>query len=267
MEGAARVFAGDFSGSTLLVQADDGQSAAFVVTPGGIWCRFVYLSGVITEITEAGDMLRCRLADPTGAFNLVIGGRNSPLAEEFRKIPVPSFVTVTGRAQLYRRNETVDLSIRPDHVVVVDRAVRDQWTLATAKATLGQLEQVQLARQGRCTDKNILIAHRHYAHTAEQLQRLAEMIDCAVQSIKPTKPGSPNASDAPIQSEVISLHVRELVIEIMKSTSSPRGIAIEEIISQAGEQGIVTAEVLSAIESLIVEDECYQPQKGFVKPL
>jgi hypothetical protein len=25
--------------------------------------------------------------------------------------------------------------------------------------------------------------------------------------------------------------------------------------------------VLAAIESLIVEDECYQPQKGFVKPL
>ena len=91
MEGAARVFAGDFSGSTLSVQADNEQSAAFVVTPCGIWCRVVYLSGAITEITETGDMLRCRLADPTGAFNLVIGGRNSPLAEQFRKIPVPSF--------------------------------------------------------------------------------------------------------------------------------------------------------------------------------
>ena len=90
------------------------------------------------------------------------------------------------------------------------------------------------------------------------------MIGSAVQSIKPTEPGSPNA---PIQSEVIPSHTRELVIEIMKSTSSPRGIAIEEIISRAGEQGIVKAEVLSAIESLIVEDECYQPQKGFVKPL
>jgi RPA family protein len=261
MEGAARVFAGDFSGSTLSVQADDGQSAAFVVTPCGIWCRFVYLSGAMTEITEAGDMLRCRLADPTGVFNLVIGGRNSLLAEQFRKIPVPSFVTVSGRAQLYRRNNTVDLSIRPDHVIVVDREVRDQWTLATAKATLGQLEQVNLARQGRCTDEHILKAYRHYAHTAEQLQALADMIGSAVQSIKPTVPGSP------IPSEVTRSHVRELVMEIMKSTSSPRGIAIEEIISQAVKQGIVKTEVLSAIESLIIDDECYQPQKGFVKPL
>jgi RPA family protein len=264
MEGAARVFAGDFSGSTLSVQADDGQSAAFVVTPCGIWCRIVYLSGAMTEITDIGDMLRCRLADPTGAFNLVIGGRNSPLAEQVRKIPVPSFVTVTGRAQLYRRNETVDLSIRPDHVVVVDRAVRDQWILATAEATLGLLEQIHIARHGRCTDENILIAYRHYAHTEVQLHAIADMIGSAVQSIKPTEPGSPNA---PIQSEVIQSHVRELVIEIMKSTRSPRGIAIEEIISQAGERGVIKAEVLSVIESLIIEDECYQPQKGFVKPL
>ena len=256
MEGAARVFAGDFSGSTLLVQDDDGLSAAWVVTPGACWCRFVYLAGAITEVTENGDMLRCRLADPTGAFNLVIGGRNSPLAEQFRKIPVPSFVTVTGRAQLYRRNDVVDLSIRPDHVMVVDRLVRDQWTLATAEATLGRLEQVLLVRQGRCSDKHILTAHRHYAQTVEQLQALGEMIECAVQSIKPPETNSSVLSD-----------VRERVMEIMKGTSSPRGIAIEEIINLAGEEGIDKAEVLSAIEALVVEDECYQPQKGFIKPL
>lgn len=256
MEGAAWVFAGDFSGSTLLVQDDDGQSAAWVVTPGACWCRLVYLAGAITEITENGDMLRCRLADPTGAFNLVIGGRNSPLAEQFRKIPVPSFVTITGRAQLYRRNDIVDLSIRPDHLVVVDRLVRDQWILVTAEATLGRLEQVLLARQGRCNDEHILTAHCHYAQTVEQLHALGEMIDCAVQSIKPQETKPPILSD-----------VRELVMEIMKGTSSPRGIAIEEIINLAGEKGIDKAEVLSAIESLVVEDECYQPQKGFVKPL
>lgn len=256
MEGAARVFAGDFSGSTLSVQDDDRQSAAWVVTPGAAWCRQVYLAGAVTEVTEHGDMLRCRLADPTGAFNLVTGGRNSPLAEQIKKIPIPSFVTVTGRAQLYRRNGAVDLSIRPDHVVVVDRETRDQWTLATAEATLGRLEQVHLALQGRCTDSRILTAYRHYTPAAEHLRTLAGMIGCAVQSIRPP------ASSVPVPSAV-----RDLVLEIMNGTRSPRGIAIEEIIGQAGDRGIGQAEVLSAIESLIVEDECYQPQKGFVKPL
>jgi hypothetical protein len=264
MEGAARVFSGDFSGSTLSVQADDGQSAACVVTPCGIWCRQVYLAGAITEVTDTGDMLLCRLSDPTGAFNLVIGSKTSPLTEQLKKIPVPSFVTVTGHARLYCRNDKVDLSIRPDHVVVVDRSIRDQWTLATAKATLEHLEQVLLARQGKCSDEHILTAYRHYAHTTERLQALADMIGSAVQSIKSTEPTSPITS---IHSDVDQLHVREKIMEIMKSTNSPRGIAIEEIISQAGEKGITKADVLSAIESLIVEDECYQPQKGFVKPL
>jgi len=256
MEGAARVFAGDFSGSTLSVPADDGESFAWVVTPGAAWCRLVYLAGAVTEITDDGDMLRCRLADPTGTFNLVIGGRNSPLAEQCRKIPVPSFVTVTGRAFLYRRNDLVDLTIRPDQVIVVDRAVRDQWTLETAEATLGRLEQLHLALRGRCSDERTFTAFRHYAPTTEHLHALADLTDCAVQTIKP--PGFTVA---------LQEGVRELVMEIMNDSPGPRGIAVDEIIRLAGERGIAQADVLSAIESLIVDDECYQPQKGFVKPL
>jgi DNA replicative helicase MCM subunit Mcm2 (Cdc46/Mcm family) len=78
----------------------------------------------------------------------------------------------------------------------------------------------------------------------------------AVRSIKPPEPIDTIQSD-----------VCELVVDILKGTNNPRGIAIEEIISQAGNRGIGQSEVLSAIESLIVEDECYQPQKGFVKLL
>jgi len=256
MEGAVRVFAGEFSGSTLSVQDEDGQSPAWIVTPGGTWCRFMYLAGAITEVSENGDMLRCRLADPTGAFNLVIGGRNTPLAEQFRKIHVPSFVTVTGRAQMYRRNGTIELSVRPDHVTVVDRAVRDQWVLETAELTLGKLDLVLLSLQGRCTDDRVLTAHRHYALTPELVQALADRVAGAVQSIRTRESGA-----------TVQTNVRELVSGIMQGTCGSGGIAVEEIIELAGNRGITPAEVLAAIESLILEDECYQPRKGFVKLL
>ena len=261
MEGAVRVFAGDFSGSTLSVQANDGESAAWVVTPGAAWCRLVYLAGAITEIADSGDMLRCRLADPTGAFNLVIGGKASALAEHVRAIPVPSFVTVTGRAQLYRRNDTVELSIRPDHVMVVERAVRDQWTLETAEATMVRLGKLQAALQSLCADEPVLTAYHHYTHTSEQLRALADMAGCAVRSIKPPE------QTAPVSSGAEASQVCELVLEIIKNTPGPRGISVEDVISLAGDRGMGKAAVLSAIESLIVEDECYQPQKGFVKLL
>ena len=56
-----------------------------------------------------------RLADPTGAFDIVTGGRRAAITEQFRAIPVPSFIAVTGTAQLYRRNDGDAVSVRPEY--------------------------------------------------------------------------------------------------------------------------------------------------------
>ena len=256
MEGAARVFAGEYNDSTLSIQDDDPGNPAWVVTPGGAWCRSLFLSGALTEVLASGDMVHSRMADPTGAFDLVIGGRNTPLAETFCKIPVPSFVTVSGRAQMYVKNGIVHLSVRPDHVRIVDRLVRDQWVLVTAKSTLGRLNLINLAMQGSSTDTRILGAIRHYSITRTRLQELARMVEGAVQTVHSPEVEIPVPPD-----------IRSMVVEIMAAGNGPRGIAVEEIIRQATESGASREAVLTAIESLITDDECYQPQKGFVKPL
>jgi uncharacterized protein len=256
MEGAARVFAGEYGGSTLSVQDKDSGSPAWVVTPGGAWCRFMFLSGALTEVAEIGDMVRTRIADPTGVFNLVIGGRNTALAETFCKLPVPAFVTVTGRAQMYLKNSEVMLSVRPDNILVVDRLVRDQWVLTTAKSTLTRLHHMHLAIQGSSTDERFLTAVRHYSMTKNRLHDLAAMVEMAVQTVRLTECNAPVPPD-----------VRTLVMEIIQAGSGPRGIAVDDIIKQAAICGIAQEIILSAIESLIIDDECYQPQKGFVKLL
>jgi len=256
MEGTARVFAGEYGGSTLSVQDEDSGKPAWVVTPGGAWCRFMFLSGALTEVVEIGDMVHIRIADPTGVFNLIIGGRNTVLAETLCKIPVPSFVTVTGRAQMYLKNGEVMLSVRPDSIQVVDRLVRDQWVLATAKSTVGRLHDMHLAMQGMCTDERILAAVRHYSMTNPRLQDLALMVENAVQTVRPPE------CDASVPPDV-----RTLVMEFMQAGSGPRGIAVDDIIQQAAMCGVSQEVVLAAIESLIIDDECYQPQKGFVKLL
>jgi hypothetical protein len=201
-------------------------------------------------------MVHTRIADPTGVFDLVIGGRNTALAEIFRKIPVPSFVTVTGRAQMYLKKGEMVLSIRPDNVNVVDRQVRDQWVLATAKSTLERLHQLNLALQGGCSDERILAAVRHYAITKTRLRDLALMIEGAIQTVRPPGTESPPKPDA-----------RALVLDLISSESGPQGSAIEEIIAMAATRGITQEAVLAAIESLITDDECYQPRKGFIKRL
>ena len=63
------------------------------------------ITGALTELIESGDLLRCRIADPTGAFDVVCSGKNTGFVQAVRKIPVPSFVLITGYAQAYQKKE------------------------------------------------------------------------------------------------------------------------------------------------------------------
>jgi RPA family protein len=257
MEGAVRLFAGEFNQSTLTVPGEDDKSASWVVTPSGGYCRQVFLAGALLEVHEVGDMLSFRIADPTGGFDLVCGGRYTSLAESIKKIPLPSFVSVSGRAQLFQKEGKAFLTIRPEQVQVIDRRTRDQWVITTAVATLARLEVVHRALKETCTDRRILQGCSHYSPTSRDLVKLADMVAGALASVRPSQePDSVEQADP-----------REMVMEYIRTTSGPRGVAVEEIIEMAQLRAISQEAVLATIESLIVEDECYQPQKGYVKPL
>ena len=256
MEGAVRVFAGEFGKSTLSVPGEDEGSPGFVVTPGGAYCRHLFLAGALTEVDESGDIIRARVADPTGGFDLFSGGKNPELTSLVRNLSLPAFVSVLGRAQLYRRNGTVSLSVRPDHVVVIDRATRDQWVLGTAASTLQRLEVTLRALRNQGSDERIATAIRHYHVSERDLDEIAVMVETAVQSVRP--PGSDETEKA---------DAKALVLELLSASKDPRGIAVQEIIDTITKNGIPQESVLSAIESLIVEDECYQPQKGYIRLL
>jgi hypothetical protein len=257
MEGAVRLFAGEFNQSTLAVPGEDDKSAAWVVTPSGASCRQVFLAGALVEVQEQGDMLSARLADPTGGFDLVCGGKNTSITESIRKIPLPSFVSVSGRAQLYRKEGNAVLTIRPELVQVIDRLIRDQWVITTAASTLERLEMINCARKGTCTDKRILRACSHYSLNPGDLRGLADMVAGALMSVRP-----PQETKGAEQADP-----REIIMEYIRTTTGPRGVAVEEVLDMAVMRSISREAALAAIESLIVEDECYQPQKGFVKPL
>jgi uncharacterized protein len=257
MEGAARVFAGEFYQSTLFIPPADPGIPGWVVTPSGSWCRQMYITGALTETVENGDMIRCRIADPTGVFDVVTGGRNTVLVQTLRKIPIPSFVAISGNAQMYQKNRNMVLSVRPEQVQIVERACRDQLLLITAEHTMRRLEQLECAVNGTCTDDRILRTVRHYAITLPKILELVSMVESAVQSVRPQAP--PNPSGQP--------DARATVMELMQNAGGPRGIAVDEIIETLAIRGIPKEDVLAALESLIVDDECYQPQKGYVKLL
>ncbi len=257
MEGAVRLFAGEFSRSDLAVPGEDEKSAAWVVSPTGAYCRQVFLAGALVEVQEQGDMLFARLADPTGGFDLVCGGNNTAIAESIRKIHLPSFISVSGRARLYRKEGRPVLTIRPDQVQIIDRLIRDQWIITTANATLARLELMHHAMKGTCTEERVRQAYQHYSPTLRDLTGLADMVAGALATVRP-----PQETDGPMQADTL-----EIIMECIRIASGPRGISVEEILEMAQMRAVSREAALAAIEKLIVDDECYQPQKGFVKPL
>ena len=257
MEGAARLFAGELDKATMTVPGEDDRSAAWVVTPTGCFCRQVFLAGALVEVQEQGDMLLARVADPTGGFDLVCGGNTTALAGSIRKIPLPSFVSVSGQARMYRREGKPVLTIRPEQVQVIDRRTRDQWVITTARATLARLAMMKAAVEGTCTDSRVLQAYAHYSPALPDLDKLAGMVAGALTSVRPSEETGPAVQADP----------REMIMEYIRAHSGPGGVAVDEILETVRLQGISPEAALAAVESLIVDDECYQPRKGFVKPL
>jgi RPA family protein len=256
MEGAARVFAGEFSRSTLVQPMGDSGAPEGVVTPSGACCRQIFFAGVLTEAGESGDMAHCRVADPTGAFDL-ISWRKGALKDAITTIPIPSFVTVTGLAQMNQNRRPGSPTIRPEQILPIDRATRDQIYLSTVEYTLHRIGQMRLAIHGESADDNIRRALRHYATTSKDLQELLEMVEHVVLGIRP-----PETAPVVVAGDVIA-EVRELV----GTAPGPQGIAVEEVIAVLTGKGISKEAVLAALELLIVDDECYQPRKGYVRLL
>jgi hypothetical protein len=56
-------------------------------------------------------------------------------------------------------------------------------------------------------------------------------------------------------------------MEIIRTESGPRGVSVEDVLAKAGVLGHTQRAVLAAIETLITNDDCYQPQKGYIRPL
>jgi len=256
MEGAARVFAGEFSRSTLVEPPGDSGAPGGIVTPTGACCRQVFFAGVLTEADESGDMARCRVADPTGAFDL-ISWRKGALKDAITTIPIPSFVTVTGLAQMNQNRRPGSPTIRPEQMLPIDRATRDQIYLSTAEYTLHRIAQMRLVIKGGNADEKLTRALRHYATTSKDLHELLAMVECVVLGIRP-----PETASVAGAADVIA-EVREM----LTNAPGPQGIAVEDVMEVLATKGIRKEAVLAALESLIVDDECYQPRKGYVRLL
>jgi hypothetical protein len=188
---------------------------------------------------------------------MVAGGRRGAVAEQLRAIPVPSFVAVTGTAQLYRKNGGWAVQVRPEFVETIDKAGRNRWVVATSDMAIARLEGLLSALEGNPGDNRVTRVIRHYSLTREKLRAMAAEIEAALAGARIASKAIP----------VAEADISTAVMEIIRAERGPRGVSVEDVIAKAGALGHTQAAVLAAIEALITNDDCYQPQKGYVKPL
>jgi RPA family protein len=142
---ARRVFAAEFGLADESIRVGAGERApTYVISPGGAWMNRVFSVGVLTEQTQvsAGEMIRARIADPSGAIVTYAGQYQPAAAARLEQATVGSMLALTGKARTYQPDDgdAVYTSVRPETVTEVDAQTQGQWIVDTAMATLRRVD-------------------------------------------------------------------------------------------------------------------------------
>ncbi len=258
-ETAWRVFAGEYTDSTLEIKGDGGFTPTYVVTPLGAKINRLYIVGVLTDvenIVEGGDFVRAHLSDPTGVFTLYSGQYQQGVTEKLSNIDVPSFVAVVGKTRTFTPEDsgTLYVSVRPEIVVEVNAKIRDEWILETARHTKDRIEALveatkmnqpsvqELEKLGysRSLSQGIIAALQHYPRIS--VERYIEMIQDALTYILPRR-----------EFDLEETYEKELKVEENKeSTEASEEVEdkILAIIQEGGEEGILWETIIEKCEKI-----------------
>jgi RPA family protein len=196
-EVAYRLFAAEYEDADYSYsESDEDRAPNYVITPTGARMNRLFVVGVLTEIEQVSDdVLRGRVADPTGAF-VLYAGQYQPDEQAFlESADPPTFVAVTGKARTFQPDDSdqVFTSVRPESINEVDADTRDRWTVQAAEQTLDRIGHVATAlsmdRSGDDLERalreqgvdegfaaGIPLALSHYGTTPTYLDALREMV-------------------------------------------------------------------------------------------
>jgi RPA family protein len=157
-ETAHRAFAAEFDDvSVSYRESDEERAPNYVVLPTGARVNRAFAVGVLTEVEPVNDqVVRARIADPTGVFVSYAGQYQPEALAFFERTDPPEFVAITGKARTFEPEDgdRVFSSLRPESVNAVDADTRDRWVVDAARATLRRVAVTSdaLSREARGDD-------------------------------------------------------------------------------------------------------------------
>jgi uncharacterized protein len=255
MNSCTRIFAKELLDTTFQPPAGPSDPSPPPLSPTGAKCRHIYLSGALTRIQETPGAVMAWVSDPTGTFLLSSGNDDDAAMNALTGIEPPVFVAAVAEVR-YAPGRRKDHPLALVSIRIVDRVIRDTWVIRTAEITLSRIAALQDAIRNGPKDPEISGLIRHYNLDDTRIGVYIGSVEDAVSKVKAV-PGGPitaRASD-------------EVILELIRSGSSPKGIEVKDLISLAAARGIPADTVLSVLRKLVEEDECYQPAAGVVKLL
>ncbi|WP_458207288.1 RPA family protein [Haladaptatus sp. NG-SE-30] len=145
-EVARRTFAAEFNdASYTFKESEDERAPVYLLLPTGERANRVFVVGTLTEKEDVGDdseYWRGRVVDPNGDTFFVYAGQYQPdAAAMLRELEPPAYVAIAGKPRTFETDDgTVNVSLRPESITVVDESTRDRWVVETAERTLERIE-------------------------------------------------------------------------------------------------------------------------------
>jgi len=184
-EVARRVFAREFNDATYsFKESDDERAPVYSLLPTGERANRVFVVGTLTETEDVGDeseYWRGRVVDPTGTFFVYAGQYQPDAAGVLRDTEPPAYVSVVGKPRTYETDDgTVNVSLRPESITIVDAATRDRWVVETAERTIDRIE-----RFADGEGEYVTLATEHYG---EDLSEYESAVVTALEGIEDEVP-------------------------------------------------------------------------------
>lgn len=145
-------------------ESDEERAPNLALLPTGAEANRVFVCGTLTEYEDVGsdsEYYHARVVDPTGTFHVYAGQYEPDATALIRDATPPEFVAMTAKVSRYELDEGgYNVTLRPESMSVVDRAVTHRWQAETAEATLDRLAAMQdtdledtVSPQGRARER------------------------------------------------------------------------------------------------------------------
>ena len=198
-EVAHRAFAREFNDATYTFrESDDDRAPVYVLLPTGAKANRVFIVGTLTETEDVGsedEYWQGRIVDPTGTFFVYAGQYQPEAAGMLRETESPAFVAVVGKPRTYETDEgTMNVSLRPEHLTIVDEVTRHRWVTETAELTLERID-----RFDEESNEYARMAREEYGDAIEQYR---QAVIEALESLD-TASAAPSTGDADDPDEAI----------------------------------------------------------------